>query len=63
MKIGFNEATARDCSSLEKDILLCDEVGFEAIELRIDMLKTYLENHTKAQLATLLDSARVRPVI
>ena len=62
MKIGFNEATARDCSSLEKDILLCDAVGFESIELRIDMLKTYLENHTKAQLTTLLNSVRVRPV-
>lgn len=62
MKIGFNEATARDCSTLEEDILLCEQAGFDAIELRIDMLKAYLQDHSRAELLAMLRSKRICPV-
>lgn len=62
MKIGFNEATARDCSNLEQDLTLCEAAGFEAIELRIDMIRTYLEDHDRDQLRKLLKSKRIQAV-
>ena len=62
MKIGFNEATARDCSTLEADVELCEAAGFDAIEIRIDMLKSYLKDHSKAALRALLEGRRIRPI-
>ncbi len=62
MKIGFNEATARDCSTLEMDVELCEAAGFDAIEIRIDMLKSYLKNHSKEELKALLVGRRIQPI-
>ena len=39
MLISYNEACARDCSTLEQDLELCERAGFDCIELRLDMLR------------------------
>lgn len=44
MKTSYNEACARDCSTLEKDLALCEEVGFDYIEIRLDLLRGWLKS-------------------
>lgn len=61
MKIGFNEATAKGCSDVETDVLLCEKAGFDYIEFRLDMLKDYLKHHRIEDLASLLSNLRIKP--
>ena len=61
MKLCFNEATARDCSDLEKDIVLCAKAGFEYIELRFDMIYNYLQSHDVDDIKKLLKENRIKP--
>lgn len=53
MKTSYNEACGRDCSTLEQDLALCEQAGFDYIEIRLDMLRRYLQGHTA-------DPARLR---
>lgn len=61
MRISYNEACARDCSTLETDLRLCEEVGFDDIEIRFDMLTAYLKEHTVEELAAWFKTSRLRP--
>ncbi|MDR2156858.1 MAG: sugar phosphate isomerase/epimerase [Clostridiales Family XIII bacterium] len=61
MKLSFNEATARDCSSLELDLTLCEQAGFDFIEIRFDMLRDYLKTHTVRELKTYFETHRIKP--
>lgn len=61
MKLSYNQATARDCSSLEQDLLLCEQEGFDYIEIRLDMLERYLEHHTEEELAGFFQNHRLKP--
>jgi|BioPla2DNA2_1021312.scaffolds.fasta_scaffold00107_41 2-keto-myo-inositol isomerase len=62
MYIGFNEATTMKCSTLALDVQLCEQVGFHAIELRLDMIHSYLRNHSKHSLLDLFEGRKIRPV-
>lgn len=46
LKLGYNEATCKENSTVEKDLALCEKYGYDYIELRLDMLKDYLQTHT-----------------
>lgn len=61
MKIGYNQATAMGCSTLEKDLLICEKVGFDYIEIRLDMLSDYLKTHTVGNLRSFFASSRIKP--
>lgn len=61
MKISYNQATARDCSTLEKDLLLCEQEGFDYIEIRLDMLNEYLKSHTSEELAEYFRTSHLKP--
>ncbi len=61
MKIGFNESTALGCSTLEKDLELCDKVGFDFIEIRLDMLRDYLEHHSVKDLQHFFENHAIKP--
>lgn len=61
MLVSYNEACARDCSTLEQDLALCEKAGFDCIEIRLDMLMQYLEKHTVEQLAAFFKTSRLRP--
>lgn len=54
MKTSYNEACARDCSTLEQDLSLCEKAGFDYIEIRLDMLRGWLKDHTVDQLKEFL---------
>lgn len=61
MKLSYNEATAKDCSSLEKDLELCEKLGFDYIEIRLDMLREYLKSHTLEDLNSFFSNSRLKP--
>lgn len=61
MRIAYNEATAMNCSSLKTDLELCEKYGFDDIEIRIDMLKDYLKDHTVDDLVSFFETSRLRP--
>ena len=61
MKLSFNQATCKESSSVENDILLCEKYGYDQIELRLDMLKEYLKKNTLQDLANLFDSLHIKP--
>lgn len=61
MWISYNEACARDCSTLETDLRLCEQAGFDFIEIRFDMLTAYLKTHTLEELAAFFRTSRLRP--
>lgn len=61
MKIGFNEATSRECSTLEKDLALCEQLGFDYIEIRYDKLREYLQTHTLQELERFFLASRIKP--
>ena len=63
MKIGYNEATARDCPghTLEDDLRLCEQHGFDFIEIRMDMLRSYLTRHSLDDLKRFFAASRLKP--
>lgn len=61
MKISFNEATASNCSSLAEDLWLCEESGFDFIELRGDMLLDYLKTHDVEELQQFFATHHLKP--
>jgi 2-keto-myo-inositol isomerase len=48
-------------SSVEQDLRLCEQYGYEYIELRLDMLKKYFEKNTAKDLASFFSSSRLKP--
>lgn len=60
MFISYNEACARDCSTLEQDLVLCEKAGFDYIEIRLDMLTDYLKRHTVEELAAFFCTSRLK---
>jgi len=61
MKTSYNEATAMGCSTLEKDLVLCEKYGFDFIEIRIDMLRKYLDKHSADDLKAFFDNSHIKP--
>lgn len=61
MKTSYNEACGRDCSTLEQDLELCEQAGFDYIEIRLDLLRRYLQDHTLEQLRAFFDRSRLKP--
>lgn len=61
MYISYNEACALGCSTLEKDLELCDKVGFDYIEIRFDLLMGYLKTHTVDELADFFSGHHLKP--
>lgn len=61
MKLGINEATCKENSSLEQDLLLCEKYHYDYIEIRLDMLKDYLKTHTIDDLKKFFQTSHVKP--
>lgn len=60
MKICYNETLAR--STLADDIILCGKYGYDSIEIRIEYLQKYLEDHTVEDLKRLLSAKYPSPL-
>jgi 2-keto-myo-inositol isomerase len=61
VKICFNQATTLKSSTLEKDLRLCEEYGYDLIEIRLDKLRDYLKDHTVDDLAAFFRSNTLKP--
>ncbi len=61
MKICFNQATTMKNSTLEKDLEYCEKMGYELIEIRLDKLREYLEDHTVEDLVYFFENNRIKP--
>ncbi len=61
LKLGFNEATCKENSTVEKDLEFCEKYGYDYIELRLDMLKEYLKTHTLDDLKAFFDKSHLKP--
>ncbi|MBQ9015604.1 MAG: sugar phosphate isomerase/epimerase [Firmicutes bacterium] len=59
--LGFNEATCKENSSVEQDLLLCEKHGYDYIELRLDMLQEYLKDHTTEDLKAFFATSHLQP--
>ena len=59
-KLGYNEATMKKHSTLERDVYLCHQFGFDSIELRLDMIRDYLSRHTMDKLRELIAGCDLR---
>lgn len=61
MKLGMNEATCKENSTLEQDLKLCEKYHYDYIEIRLDMLKDYLQRHSVAELQAFFAASNVKP--
>ncbi len=61
LKLGYNEATCKENSSVERDLVLCEKYGYDYIELRLDMLQKYFQTHTVNDLKTFFSQSHLRP--
>ena len=62
LKLGYNEATCKENSTVERDLALCEKYGYDYIELRLDMLKDYIQTHTVEDLKAFFAKSHLRPV-
>lgn len=61
LKLGFNEATCKENSSVARDLELCEKYGYDYIELRLDMLKEYFKTHTIDDLKSFFAKSHLKP--
>ncbi len=61
MKLCFNEATTLKNSNLETDLNLCEKYGYDLIEIRLDKLKEYLNNHSVDDLVEFFNNHHLKP--
>ena len=61
MKLCYNQATTMRNSTLEQDLLYCEQYGYDYIEIRIDQLKDYLTRNTLEDLAAFFQTSRLKP--
>ncbi|MBC1811638.1 2-keto-myo-inositol isomerase [Listeria booriae] len=63
MKLCFNEATTLENSNLEKDLTICEQNGYDYIEIRtMDKLPEYLKTHSLEDLATYFQNHHIKPL-
>ncbi|MDD2534778.1 MAG: TIM barrel protein, partial [Eubacteriales bacterium] len=61
MKLGYNEATCMQKSTLAMDLELCEMNGYDYIEIRLDMLQIYLKDHTYNDLKAFFAKSKMKP--
>jgi 2-keto-myo-inositol isomerase len=61
MKLSYNEGTGIGCSTLEKDLVLCEKAGFDYIELHGALLLDYVKDHPVQELRDFFARSRIKP--
>ncbi|MFK4300204.1 MULTISPECIES: 2-keto-myo-inositol isomerase [unclassified Paenibacillus] len=63
MKLCFNQATTLQNSNLVKDLELCEQHGYDYIEIRtMDKLPEYLQDHTIDDLVAYFNTHHIKPL-
>jgi len=63
MLVGYQQGTGIGCadSTMERDLILCEQAGFDVIEMRFDSLSKYLVTHSISELKDFFAGSRIRP--
>lgn len=63
MLIGYQQGTGVECadSTLMRDLQLCEEAGFDVIEIRFDSLQKHLVNGSVKDVKAFFDSSHLKP--
>ncbi|HHX38169.1 MAG TPA: sugar phosphate isomerase/epimerase [Clostridiaceae bacterium] len=61
LTLSYNQATCKENSTVEQDLELCEKYGYKFIELRLDMLQTYLQDHTYDDLRAFFSTHQLKP--
>ena len=63
MLIGYQEGTGIGCadSTLWRDLVLCEQAGFDVIEIRLDALSRYLVTGSIGELRAFFAGSRIKP--
>lgn len=61
MKLGFNEGTSQDCSTLELDLKYCEQFGYDYIEFQTSKLREYLTTHSIEELKQFFAKSKLKP--
>jgi len=63
MLVGYQQGTGIGCadSTFWRDLLLCEQVGFDVIEIRFDSLNHFLVAHSIKELKDFFASSRIKP--
>ena len=61
MKIGFNQGTSMERSTMLTDLALCEQYGFDYIEIWENKLRDYLLNHTLDELKASFARSHLKP--
>jgi len=61
MKICFNQATTMKKSDLKTDLQLCEKYGYDLIEIRLDKLRDYLQDHTVEEVSRFFNENKLKP--
>ena len=63
MLTGYQQGTGIGCadSTLERDLVLCEEAGFDVFEIRFDSLQKYLVDHSAKELRAFFDNSHIKP--
>ena len=63
MLIGYQQGTGIECadSTLDGDLRLCEEAGFDVFEIRFDSLQKYLINNSIKELKAFFQNSRIKP--
>jgi len=61
--VGYQEGTGIGCadSTLERDLILCEQAGFDVIEIRFDALARYLITHSLGELKSFFANSHIKP--
>ena len=60
MRIGYNQATSMKHSSLETDVALCRENGFDGLEMQTALMDRYMNSHSLGDLRGLFADNKVK---
>ena len=63
MLVGYQEGTGIGCadSTFEKDLMLCEQAGFDVIEIRYDALARHLVTHSIKEVRDFFISSKIKP--
>lgn len=60
MKLGYNTATTKENATLQQEMELCEKHGYSYMEIQMDKMPAYLEEHTIDEMADFFKSHNIK---
>lgn len=62
MKLGYNVATTKENATLQQELELCEKHGYDFIEIQMDKLPEYLQEHSLEDMKQFFDTHQIKPL-